>query len=33
MEPTTLELFQRFGLAILLGALMGLERERSGARA
>lgn len=32
MEPTTLELFQRFGLAILLGALMGLERERSGAR-
>jgi len=32
MESTTLELFQRFGLAILLGALMGLERERSGAR-
>jgi uncharacterized membrane protein (DUF4010 family) len=32
MEPNTLELFQRFGLAILLGALMGLERERSGAR-
>ena len=32
MEPTTLEIFQRFGLAILLGALMGLERERSGTR-
>jgi len=32
MEPTTLELFQRFGLAILIGALIGLERERSGAR-
>jgi uncharacterized membrane protein (DUF4010 family) len=32
MELTTLDLFQRFGLAILLGALMGLERERSGAR-
>lgn len=32
MEATTLELFERFGLAILLGALMGLERERSGSR-
>lgn len=32
MEANTLDLFQHFGLAILLGALMGLERERSGAR-
>jgi uncharacterized membrane protein (DUF4010 family) len=32
MEQTTLELFKDFALAILLGALMGLERERSGAR-
>jgi uncharacterized membrane protein (DUF4010 family) len=32
MELTTLELFKNFALAILLGALMGLERERSGGR-
>ncbi len=32
MEHSTLELFQNFGVAILLGALMGFERERSGAR-
>jgi len=32
MESNPLELFQHFALAILLGALMGLERERSGAR-
>lgn len=32
MEPTTLELFRTFGLAMLLGALMGLEREQAGAR-
>jgi uncharacterized membrane protein (DUF4010 family) len=33
MEPaSTLDLFRVFGLSILLGALMGLERERAGAR-
>jgi uncharacterized membrane protein YhiD involved in acid resistance len=32
MELTTLELFKNFALAILLGALMGLERVRSGGR-
>lgn len=32
METTPVELFQSFALAILLGALMGLERERSGGR-
>lgn len=33
MEPaSTLDLFRIFGLSLLLGALMGLERERAGAR-
>lgn len=33
MPETTLELFTNFGLALLLGAFMGLERERSRAPA
>ena len=32
MEQSTLEIFKHLALAILLGALMGLERERSGRR-
>lgn len=32
MDLPPIELFRTFGLAILLGALLGLERERAGAR-
>jgi len=32
MEFSTFQVFQNFALAILLGALIGLERERSGGR-